>query len=125
MATERFASAARARIIWGDSPEEAIEHLRTQGATAEEAKEAVESVGDERSQIIRQSARKKIVQGILLISVPFIAGAVFLFIRVVPMKLFGLCIVAGLIGVWKLIRGILGTVRPDMIHGDLSDDSTE
>jgi|KBSMisStaDraftv2_1062788.scaffolds.fasta_scaffold350816_2 hypothetical protein len=124
-AAERFEAEARAQVIWGKSREETLEHLRSEGATLSEAETAYETVKNCRREFIQTAAKKKIFLGIGLICVPFVALAVFLAIHMIPLKLFGFTIVVGIIGAWKLIRGILGSVNPDSIHGDLSDEATE
>ena len=125
MTAERFESEARARLIWGDSQEQIIAHLQTQGATLVEAQTAYEAIKDDRAEYVRSAAKRKIIPGILLIAVPIVCFVIFMFMNVLPVRFFALTIVIGLIGAWKVIRGVLGVVRPEAIQGDLSEEGTE
>jgi hypothetical protein len=125
MMAERFESEARARLIWGDSQEQIIAHLQTQGATLVEAQTAYEAIKDDRAEYVRSAAKRKIIPGILLIAVPIVCFVIFMFMNVLPVRFFALTIVIGLIGAWKVIRGVLGVVRPEAIQGDLSEEGTE
>jgi hypothetical protein len=125
MTADRFESEARARLIWGDSQEQIIAHLQTQGATLVEAQTAYEAIKDDRAEYVRSAAKRKIIPGILLIAVPIVCFVIFMFMNVLPVRFFALTIVIGLIGAWKVIRGILGVVRPEAIQGDLSEEGTE
>ena len=125
MMAERFESEARARLIWGDSQEQIIAHLQTQGATLVEAQIAYEAIKDDRAEFVRSAAKRKIIPGVLLIAVPIVSFVIFMFMNVLPVRFFALTIVVGLIGAWKVIRGVLGMIRPEAIQGDLSEEGTE
>src|SRR5262245_1723152 len=118
-AAERFEAEARAQVIWGKSREETLEHLCSEGATISEAENAYEAVKFCRREYVQSAAKKKIFLGLGLMAVPIVGFVVWVFasIRWIPLKLFGFTILVGIIGAWKLVRGILGTVNPDAIHG--------
>ena len=82
MIAERFEREARARIVWGDSHEDVIAHLKTQGATEQEAQRAFEAVKDCRVEYVRGAAKEGMFIGIGLLLVPVIGLAIFAFLPV-------------------------------------------
>jgi hypothetical protein len=128
MIAERFEAEARARIVWGDSREDVIAHLKREGATEKEAQRAYEAVKDCRADYVRAASKEGIFFGIGMLLVPVIPIVIFALLPVKPFKLmllFAGAGVMGLIGVWKIVRGIVGLVRPQTIQGDLSDEDTD
>src|SRR5260221_10355619 len=68
---------ARAKILWGDAPEEVVRFLMGQGIAVPEASAIVEELFQERAATIRRSGIVKMVGGGLLICVPIVAWYIF------------------------------------------------
>jgi len=111
---------ARAKIFWGDEPQEVIKYLRMQGITLEEAVMLVESMSQERAETIRGMGLRKILVGIALVCVPIIAWIVFNNAGVIPLKLFAITIMVGLYGAWLLLKGSMMFFAPKSEPGDVS-----
>ena len=112
---------ARAKILWGDPPREVARYLMMQGFAAAEATELVNELFQERAATIRGDGIKKIFMGIGLILVPIIAWFSFMSFGRLFVKLFALTIMAGLYGVYVLIKGIFMTMAPKSVAGDASE----
>ncbi len=112
---------ARAKIFWGDPPEQVIGYLLLQGFSKEEASGLVHEMFRERAATVRANGIRKILTGIGLVAVPIVALIIFLCIGVIPLKLFAVTIMIGLWGVWLLINGIIMTLAPKSERGDLAD----
>ncbi len=110
---------ARAKLSWGDPPEEVTQYLMLQGFGVAEAKELVQVMFKERLSAVRAKGIRKIVGGIGLMFVPVIT---FLTIGLLSLKLMGVAIMAGLYGVWLVINGILMVVAPKLESGDLVEE---
>ena len=120
---DRVETEARAKIFWGDSTESVIAYLQSQGINQQEAQTIMDSVLAEREEFVRAEGKKRIIVGALLILVPIIAYVVFATIGVFPLKLFGLTVVVGLYGGWKIVKGTINVLSPGSDRSDLSDHS--
>ena len=112
---------ARAKILWGDEPEEVIKYLMIQSFSVDEAQECVAELQRERLVTIRGNGMRKIFIGAGLICVTMIAWAIFVSIGVIPIKLMGIAIAVGLYGGWLAISGALMVIAPKMESGDVGD----
>lgn len=112
---------ARAKIYWGDPPEEVIKYLMIKGISHEEASVMVGALLRERAAAIRANGIRKILTGISLMAVPVVAYRIFVGIGIIPMKLFGLTIMVGLWGVWLFLKGTIMFLSPKSESGDLAD----
>jgi hypothetical protein len=112
---------ARAKAMWGDSPEQVRSYLMIQGFGHEEASSLVKMVFHERAAAVRANGIRKITIGAGMMCVPVIALIVFLFVGVIPLKLFAVTIMIGLWGVWLVINGILMTIAPKSERGDVAN----
>lgn len=68
---------ARAKILWGDPPEEVVKFLMRQGVPAGEASEIVNALFQQRAATIRTNGITKIVTGCAMICVPIAAWLIF------------------------------------------------
>ena len=112
---------ARAKIFWGDPPEEVIKFLMIKGIGHEEAAGMVSALFQERAATIRGNGIRKILTGIPLIAVPVVAYRIFAGIGIIPMRIFGLTIMVGLWGAWMLLKGTIMSLTPKSESGDLAD----
>ncbi len=111
---------ARAKISWGDSPDEVIRYLMLQGFTATEAKETVDVLFKERLAELRVKGIRKIFTGIGLMFVPVIEGLIFVMVHLIFLKLMAIGVMVGLWGVWQLLNGIVMLAAPKMESGDVA-----
>ena len=119
---DQVEAEARAKILWGEPPEQALSFLRVNGLSAEEASELVESFMAERRATVRGIGLKKIGIGIFLVAVPAVTWVIFLFMRVIFIKLSIITSAVGVWGLWKIIDGAMKMLNPGMDTGDLADE---
>ncbi len=121
---------ARAKISWGDSPKQVIGYLMMQGFGREEASELVQEMFRERVATIRANGIKKLIFGAVLGPIrailrdgrgPIVALVIFLSIGILPMKIFAFTIMAGLWGVWQIIKGLFMVLTPKSEPGDVAE----
>ena len=112
---------ARAKIFWGDAPEEVIKYLYVNGVSVENATIMVNSMFAERAATIRGIGLRKILIGIPLICVPLISYSFFARLMIFPAKLFALTVMVGLYGVWNLLKGSIMFCSPKSEPGDVAD----
>jgi len=115
---EQAMHEARAKILWGDSPESVASFLRVHGFSREEAAEFVDDLYRERLSTVRGSGFANIIGGSLLIAIPIVFFAVSWFIvgRLYT-RLFALTVVVGFVGLWMLIKGLHMVVSPKSQSG--------
>ena len=112
---------ARAKMSWGDPPQEVVKYLMIQGFSYEEAAPLVDSMYQERMSTIRRTGITKIVIGLALVSVPVFAWIFFASIGVISWKLFALAVMVGVWGGWMLLKGIFMIVSPRSESGDVAE----
>lgn len=112
---------AKAKISWGDPPQQVVSYLMMQGLSAEEAQELVDEMFQERAATIRGNGIMKIVVGCGLICVPIISLLVFLAMGFIPLKIFAVTIMAGLYGVWLVLKGSFMVLAPKSEAGDVAE----
>lgn len=108
---------ARAKISWGDSPDEVTKYLMLQGFSVPEAQELVQALFKERLAALRVKGIRKIVVGTGLMCVPVIAYLFFAQMRIIPLKLMAIAVMVGLWGCWEVLNGIIILVAPKMESG--------
>ena len=109
---------ARAKISWGDPPEEVVKFLMIQGFGYEEANSIVNAMFKERAKAVRGKGIKKVFIGIAFLCVPVVGLVLFLIGW--PIQLFAVTIMIGLWGLWILIKGIIMFVAPKSEPGDVA-----
>lgn len=112
---------ARSKVCWGDSPEDVVKFAMMQGIPRDEGAELVQALLRERFGMLRGIGTRKIITGIPLICVPFVALVAFLKIGFFPMKIFALTVMAGLYGVYLTYRGCFMVFLPKFEGGDIAD----
>jgi predicted phage tail protein len=112
---------ARAKMSWGDSPQEVVKYLMIQGFSYEEAAPLVDSMWQERLATIRRTGITKIVIGLALMSVPVFAWFFFASIGAISLKLFAIAVMVGAWGGWLLLKGIFMIVSPRSESGDVAE----
>ena len=112
---------ARAKISWGDPPQEVVKYLMIQGFSYEEAAPLVDSMFQERSATIRRTGMMRVVFGAGLMAVPVVAWFWFESIGVISWKLFAIAVMAGVWGVWMLIKGIFMIASRTSESGDVAE----
>ena len=112
----------RAKIFWGDSPDEVKKFLMRNSVPVAEATALVNEWFTERAKTIRKNGIKKFFTGLVLASVPVI----FYFVAVAsagdfaPMKLFAVTIMVGLYGAYMVVKGAIMFCAPKSEPGDVS-----
>jgi hypothetical protein len=112
---------ARAKILWGDAPEDVIKFMMLHGFTAAEARPKVFEMFQERVKTVRSNGIKKIGFGFALICVPIVSLLFFLHLGILPLKLFGLTVCVGLYGCWLVLNGVIMVIVPKMQQGDANE----
>jgi hypothetical protein len=112
---------ARAKISWGDPPQEVLKFLMIQGFSYEEASELVQGMFRERAATIRGKGILKIVLGAFLLCVPIATWLTFLSIGLIFMKLFAVAIMVGIWGGWNVLHGIFMVMAPKSEAGDVAE----
>jgi len=112
---------ARAKIFWGDAPEEVVKFLMRQNIPYSEASELVNGLLNERAAALRSDGIGKIVTGIGMACVPVAAWTFFTRIGFLPLKLFALTIMVGCWGAYRIIKGTLMVVSPRSESGDVAE----
>jgi uncharacterized membrane protein HdeD (DUF308 family) len=112
---------ARAKISWGDPPQEVVKYLMIQGFSYEEAAPLVHSMFQERASTIRRTGITRVVMGIGLMAVPVVAWFWFESIGVISYKIFAITVMAGVWGIYLLIKGIFMIASPSSESGDVAE----
>ncbi len=115
----QVAHEARAKIFWGDPPQEVLKFLMINNVPRQEAMEIIRELTHERIVQMRKNGLVKVFSGILMICVPI--GGWFGGMAVISIKLFAFMIMLGLWGFYRLIKGMLMVVAPKSQHGDVSE----
>jgi len=112
---------ARAKISWGDPPEEVIKYLMIQGFSYPEAKGLVDGLFRERAATIRGHGILKIILGAVLVCVPIGAWLTFMSIGLIFMKLMAVAVMIGGYGLWCIMKGIFMVLAPTAEAGDVAE----
>jgi len=112
---------ARAKVFWGDSPDEVIKFMMMNGIPIDEARRMSEVMFRERAATIRKNGMGKMITSVPLMCVPLVALVVFHQIGMVSIKLLGIAFLIGLYGAWLLLKGTIMFVSPKSEPGDVAD----
>lgn len=118
---EQAEHEARAKILWGDEPEEVIKYLVIKGVDPDEAAGLVGVMMKERCLTIRGNGIRKIVIGAVLACVPIVAIFIFARIGVISFYLLGIAVMVGLWGAWMIFKGIFMLLAPKSEAGDVAE----
>jgi hypothetical protein len=122
---EKVETTARARVFWGDTPDDVIKELTDNGLVQDEAKGLVEEFVRERAHTIRSMGSKKIFIGLALVALPllpWIALTVMLHRFFMP-PLMVLCVPGSVFvyGAYSLFKGIFMYFLPYNETGDVAE----
>jgi hypothetical protein len=118
---ERVENEARAKISWGDAPEEVIKYAMIEGFTYQEASVMVNEMFKERAKTIRKNGIVKVFVGIGCVFVPIVSLVIFLSMGYIPLKIFAVTVMIGLWGLWSIIKGSLMFIAPKSEPGDVAE----
>ena len=118
---EQVEHEARAKIFWGDSPQEVIKFLMMNGVSYQEAQAIVAGLSKERSAATRANGVRKILIGIPLMCVPVVAFIIFQRAGFFPVKLFAFAVMIGLYGGYMALTGTMMVIAPKVESGDVAD----
>ena len=120
---EQVEAEAKAKILWGDKPEEVTHFLMLQGFTQPEASEKVRAMVKERLRTIRAKGVAKTRGGAVLTLGS--GGFLWMLIKVGFFSPFvlGLVGLACVVGLWLLLNGLLTILAPGSQLGDASEDA--
>jgi predicted phage tail protein len=112
---------AKAKIFWGDPPEEVIKFLMIRGFSYQEASDKVRVLFNERLAAIRTNGIGKILMGIFI---AFGSAASFLLLvraGLISLWLLASAGIACVSGLWMILVGIFKVLAPKSERGDASD----
>ena len=112
---------ARAKIFWGDAPNDVVKYLMMEGYNYDEASKHVAGLSKERAAATRANGIRKIVMGVPMMFVPLIAWIIFARVGFFPVKLFALAVMVGVYGGWLTLNGTLMLIAPKIESGDVAD----
>jgi hypothetical protein len=119
---EQVEAEARAKILWGDKPDEVTHFLMIQGFTHEEASEKVRTMIKERIRTIRAKGVVKTLGGVVVTAGS--GGFLWLLLKAGFFSPFvlGLVGLACVLGLWLLFNGLLKALAPGTQLGDASEE---
>lgn len=112
---------ARAKILWGDEPEEVIKYLVIKGVHPDQATALVQVMSKERTSTIRANGIRKIFIGAGMVCVPIVALVIFLSIGYILLKVFAITIMIGVWGLWVILKGTFMILAPKSEAGDVAE----
>ena len=112
---------ARAKIVWGESPEKVLAFLQSKSVGDKDAFELIEELQKERAASIRADGIKKTWIGVLFVLAPVAYYFASMLIGYWSMKFFAALIVLGAVGLVKITNGLSMILRPRAITGDLAN----
>jgi hypothetical protein len=118
---EQAQHEARAKVFWGDAPEDVIKYLQMQGISYDDACVMVDAMFAEREKVIRARGMRKVFIGVAMMLVPVIVWLILAHIGYVDAKLLGMAVVVGIAGAWFCLKGTFMVVSPGTEVGDVSD----
>jgi hypothetical protein len=125
MSADKFIAEARARIIWGEAASSVREFMISNGISTLVADARLREFEVERRQELRKIGLRNVLVGIVL------AGAAGItFYIALPLgsgftsgwtRALALVLLAGVYGLWKLVKGVVYLVRPQSEHRSIPD----
>jgi hypothetical protein len=121
---DKIMTDARARIVWGESPQSVLESLVSKGVSIDAASKKVQEFELERNQELRRIGVRNILEGGVLAAAASVA--LYLGLRVSSatsgiIRVLAIVLLAGIYGFWKLIKGIVYVLRPQSEHKSIPD----
>jgi hypothetical protein len=121
----RITTEARAKIFWGDAPEEVTKFLMCQGLDHTEASDLVAGMYKERLATLRGIGLRRVLIGGGMICVPVVAFFLYMRAGYLPIKLFAVKVAVGLWGAWMFIRGAFMLLAPRLGSEDIADEQDD
>ncbi len=118
---EQAQHEARAKVFWGDVPEDVVKFLQMQGIGYDEACVMVDAMFTEREKVIRARGVRKICIGVVLMFVPVILWLILAQVGYIDVKLMAMAVVVGIAGAWFCLKGTFMVVSPQTEIGEVSD----
>jgi hypothetical protein len=112
---------AKAKIFWGDPPEDVVKFLMMHGFSHEDASVSVRAMFQERATTLQGIGIRKIVTGIALMAVPVVTFIILALIHFMLIKLLALAVMVGLWGAWMFLKGLIMVLTPKFETGDVAD----
>ena len=110
-------------VMWGESKEDVLKRLETNGVVGEEAVQLYQHAYQDRIRSIRTEQAKKAAIGGGAIAAAVAAFCVCWFgLGFIPRLLLYACFAAGGLGLWKLINGLAGCLMAHHKTGDVNED---
>ena len=119
---EQAQHEARAKVFWGDAPEDVIKYLQMQGINYDEACIMVDEMCAQREKTIRARGVRKIILGVVMVAVPVVTTIIFAMIGAASLTVFGVAGAIGIFGGWFCLKGTFMVVSPHTETGDIADD---
>lgn len=116
---EQAETEARAKVSWGEAPDEVIKYLMMQSFTYEEAKTLVDYLMKGRLVEVRKKGIRNVFQGLAMMCVPFVA--LYLNMAMISIIIMGGCFGVGVWGFFKVVIGIMTIAAPKMESGDVAE----
>jgi hypothetical protein len=124
MSADKIISEARARVIWGEPSLTVRDFLISNGVPAAVAEAQLKGFQSERSRELRKIGFRNVLiggvltgaAGVTLYSAFAIANGSSGIIKALAVVL-----LAGIYGLWKLVKGVVYLVRPQSEHGSIPD----
>ena len=124
MSADKIISEARARVIWGEPLLNVRDFLISNGISAAIAEGKIKEFDLERSRELRRMGLRNVLIGGTLVG----AAGVTLYLSVAIasagsgiVRALAVVIMAGIYGLWKLVKGIVYLVRPQSEHRSIPD----
>lgn len=118
---DQAVNEARAKMMWGDEPQQVVKFLMIQGYSAQEASELVHEMHRERLATLRSDGIKKIVFGVAMVCVPIGSYIFFASLGYLPLKLLAVTVMVGLYGAYQAVNGTFMLVAPKAVRGDAAE----
>lgn len=124
MSADKIISEARARVIWGEPPLNVRNFLISNGVSAAIAEGKIKEFDLERNRELRRMGLRNVLIGGTL----FGAAGVTLYLSFAIasassgiVRALAVAVMAGIYGLWKLVKGIVYLVRPQSEHRSIPD----
>jgi hypothetical protein len=124
MSPDKIISEARARVIWGEPSPTVRDFLISNGVSAGVAEVKLKEFEVERSRELRKIGLRSVLIGGILAG----AAGVTLYLAFATatpssgiIRALAVVLLAGIYGLWKLVKGLVYLVRPQSEHGSIPD----
>ena len=124
MSPDKIISEARARVIWGESPLNVRDFLISNGLSAAVAEAKLKEFEFERNQELRKMGLRNALIGGILAGAAGVALYVSFAIANASsgiIKALAVVALAGIYGLWRLMKGLVYLLRPQSEHGSIPD----